>query len=214
MPTIDKTRIMSAVNVFFVLSSSLGFISFGASADSTKISPPPGFTSAPAAPAQGLSTPKVSAIEKKSAVKISEPNACHGKSLKQKDCELTVGATRVRFWHDKVLLASAIGRFTESIPEQNEGVEWNLLAHRKIAKIDLVEFSFWSPPDAATGIATLNWYVYLVENGRAFLKLQKPIQKRVKTSSGHWRNDEPIAHEILLRGAKVVAKYGPETSPL
>ncbi len=127
---------------------------------------------------------------------------------------MKIGGTQIRLWHDKIFMASALGRYTATIPEQSDLVEWSQLLTRKIGKIEVIEFTFWSPPDPATGIESLNWFVYAIEDGRAELKFHKPVQKRVKTTAGHWRNDQMIGHDLFFRGSKFMAKYGHESQEL
>jgi hypothetical protein len=159
-------------------------------------------------------TPSASLVVKTKAVRPSlpksDPKECRGVHLKHKDCHLQVGKTQVRFWQDKIFLNDSISRFTQTIKDQGDQIEWTMLKTRKISDEDIVEFSFWSPADPATGIETLHWFVYFVHGAHAELKLQKGIQKRVKTAGGVKRNDKVVPHELYVKGKKIFVKYAHE----
>lgn len=146
--------------------------------------------------------------------KSSRSNRCDWREIKERSCLIKYKDHTLRLKGGKILVNNRVWRKIADIPYDGEKVIWDDVYVGSVARRVFLNLLVWDTPAGEASIQTLHWLVYEIKGGKAYMKLDREIQKRrwdqdsVKTI-----RDKRVRHELNYNSKtqKIQWKVGKES---
>jgi hypothetical protein len=139
---------------------------------------------------------------------------CSKKDLSRKDCSLTSGPYKFRFWNDKIFLSHPVERDTQLLSYSGEKVEWVFAKVQKFGSRLFVQVALWAAPEEKTEVSSLYWTVYEIVKEDIQERLTRVIRKRKTMPNGKWNLDPQLPYHLKLDKNQVVWRVDRESGTL
>lgn len=105
---------------------------------------------------------------------------CSANQLDSFDCHLKLKPYQIQFRKEKIHLNNDTWKKLYPFPIVGKGVEWKMIALRKLGRRYFVEMLVWGPPEGEAGVQSLRWVVQEAVKEELKPKLDYVVQKRQK----------------------------------
>jgi hypothetical protein len=133
---------------------------------------------------------------------------CTSVELQTKDCSLMIASSKIHLTRYKISSYDGIWRAMLKTPLTDGKSEWHDASLHTLRNRTFLTLYVWSPPQAASGVEDLRWYVYEFTDKEIKLKKDSVVQKRRPVQEPHALVKGALPHEKFVSDSMLKHNLG------
>jgi hypothetical protein len=132
------------------------------------------------APSAEMAAAKTKSVARsKKLAKVSyEKKLCTPLELKQQNCTLKVGETRLGLLHERWRFNDGIWINVNDVPLSGEGVSWHKVTLNQFGARRVLQLWLWTPSQGEANVQNLKWFVVELGESESPVRVQEIVRRR------------------------------------